>query len=215
MSAAHKLKAVDPTAPAREEIRSALSRIQELRAALDLNAKDIDAARAEIRRLESELEEAQKAVASAPALQRRAAQAKADDIAAQLEDHQAHLLELKKHRGHDPAFDRRDWRSLEAKIEDEESRIRECRRQILKASPVVARLVDKLLAMRLEMLTLQENVRLVWSIGGIVPRTEPGHAPSDTFWSEAPYRYIPRPDAAWVAAVEALLTDPDTALPEG
>jgi chromosome segregation ATPase len=216
MSKAAALKiAPDPTEAPRAEIRDALRKIGELKAQLVLNQQDIDAARESIRQTKTEIEDKRKELEATPALGKRKVRNALAGLEEHLEDLQAHLLELKRRKGHDPDFLQRDWKSLEAQIESEESRIKECRRQILKASPVVARLIDRFLAMRLELSVLQENIREIWSVGGIVPRKEAENfAPSDTFWASPPHGHILRPDPRWKAAIEALLSDPDTILPE-
>jgi chromosome segregation ATPase len=205
---------VDPTSEAREELRATFARIEQMKAALALNGRDQEAAREQIRALESELDEAEKALAVSSALARRTAQKKADEIRERLEDHRAHLLELQMAAGWYPNCIEPKSNSLERRLKFSETEIWNCGRQILRASPAVARLADRLQAMRVEMLNLEATVQLIWATGGLAPRAEAGCAPSDTFWAGPPHRFLPTPDPRWVEALERLKIDPDTVLPE-
>jgi hypothetical protein len=68
---------------------------------------------------------------------------------------------------------------------------------------------------REEVQGLEATIEAIAERRGVIERSEGGIAASPTWWIRAREGFMPRCDPHWAAAMDALLTDPQAALPEG
>ncbi len=190
----------DPTQELRAELKENLDRVQALRAALDLNERDQDSAREAIQALEKKLDDQNKQVAAAPALEKRELKKGADELAARIGDYQSHLNELRQNRGPYPGLAPK-FSSLENQLATAEGRIKICVAAIVRAHPATAGLIERHRALKAEMLAADQTLARLYEIGSIPAR--PGG--DTTYWARN--ESAPRPDPAWLAWLAALASD--------
>jgi chromosome segregation ATPase len=135
--------APDPTEPARAELAETLARIEELKASLVLNQRDIDQARADIDATIKQIDEARDELAKTPALQKRPIRERISDLESHLQELKEHLQELHAKRGHYPGCLQPLATSLEVQLDFAQQNARRCTGHILQAHPAVLKLNER------------------------------------------------------------------------
>jgi hypothetical protein len=202
-----KLKEVEPSlSPARQPLLDAMERVAELKRLIEENQGEQDKARAEIRAAERDIEEGEKLLASAPALQRRAVRKTLEEAKEAAQDWRDHLDELQRKGGTGDYIDA--FGSLAYKLRNAENEIKQERGRLLQGHPRTVALLRRLGELRGELNQVTSDLYALERVSGL-PK-------SANDWSSLALRMDDRPPphpglAAWI---EALLTDAGAELPE-
>jgi hypothetical protein len=209
MPAAHKLKTVEPEpalSPARQPLLDAMERVAELKRLIEENQGEQDKARAEIRAAERDIEDGEKLLASAPALQRRSVRKRLEEAKEAAQDWRDHLDELQRKGGTGDYIDAGG--SLAYKLRAAENDIKSERSKLLQSHPRTLELLRRLGEIRGELNHLVSDLYFLERAGGI-PKSGADWVNTATMLNDRP-----PPDAGLVEWIEALLTNPGAELPE-
>lgn len=184
--------------PLREPLRDALERVEEAKSALAENATAQDHARAKVREAEKAIEEAEKELAAAPALQRRALRAALQSAQDDLTDWTDHLSELRKKVSE-------GFGSLANQLDRAQQAVKDERDKLLLGHPVVSEKLERLEWLR------REAAQTMADLHAIPPGAIP---PEHKNWQASNHIALPPADPALVAWLENLLVDPRAELSE-
>ena len=195
---AAKLKIADAevefVSPLREPLRSALARVEEIRAALAENEAAQAEAAAKVTALEASLAHHQRALDAAPPLERSGPRRAIADINEQLGDYRDHVALLRKNAT--ASFD-----GLDSKLQDAEIEVKAARRALLLNHPRIQAICARKSEVRIESAQLDADLAFLASIGA-APESSP-----------APLM-PPAPSPALVSWANALLTDASAKISE-
>jgi hypothetical protein len=205
MAAVRKLKAVPadpaPLPPLRRPLADAIEHVSLVKAQIAKIEGEIESAREKIRAATAAVEDAENAVKAAPALERRAKRAALQEAEESLQDWKDHLGELQVRRRGDAAGMATDFpKGFDASLAHAEMKVRDERAALLKSHPHVLALLSVHESLRNELAQVAENLRLIERIGALPEASK--------FWASFPPDYRPpKADAALVGWIEMLTTD--------
>lgn len=188
---------VEALPPLRQPLAAALERVEEAKRAIAENARDQDQARSKVREAEKAIQEAEQALAAAPALQRRALRAALQSAQDDLTDWTDHQAELKK-----TALE--GFSSLKNQLDRAEDAVKTARSDLVKNHPIVSGKLDHLETQRRDTAQTMADLHAIASASGIPKDREN--------WQASNHIALPPADPALVQWLDRLLVDPSAEL---
>ncbi len=200
-----KLKPVpDELSPQRQGLLDALNKVEELKAELEANEAAQTEARQKIRAAEETIKETAERVGVAHPDERRGLRKALEEAKEDLQDWRDHLDRLQREGGNFPPHVNKQG-SLTFQLDLAKGDIAFARAALLKQHPIVLAMFAKLHALRAELFEVTADLLAIQAASG-VPESEKN-------W-QAINQERPAPDAALVAWIEALASDPAAELAE-